>query len=301
MKKAVLCFAHKNPDQINILIKQLLHATDGQTDVFIHFDKNHDNLCDGIIKNPNVFLIKNNVPVTWGDDSMVKAFVNSLNEIVSLGKTYDYFLACTGQDLLVKQGLDSFLTQNLGKIYIDAYEKDKWERIFMLHSFPRGICKHIKKHSNPLRMIRGAYVTLIRTGIVPKRKINFDYSNWKFWYSFNWNAMPYECARYIVSFIKENPGVLDMYKNTFLPEDGFLATMIMNSPYAKNVVFTSDNIHTKTLTYFTGIVNQHCPVLAMDDITDIDKSECFFARKFDLDSSPDIVKYYEKLILDDKK
>jgi len=48
IRKAVLCFAHKAPKQVNILVRQLLYNTDGCTDVYIHFDKNNIDLSEEI-------------------------------------------------------------------------------------------------------------------------------------------------------------------------------------------------------------------------------------------------------------
>lgn len=297
MKKAVLCFAHKSPEQVNILIRQLLHGTNGQTDVYVHFDKNHEGISRSIACGPNVFLIRNNVPVTWGDDSMVRAFENSMREIVATGRSYDYFIVCTGQDLLVKRGLDGFLSENNGRIYMDAMERDTGTRILLTHNYPKVMCRHIPKRTNPIRMLRAAYMMLLRTGWIPERKVNFDYSGWRFWYSFNWSAMPYEVAAYIVRFIDENPGVMELYRNTFLPEDGFLGTFIMNSPYRDRVEFV-DSVHTKTLTYIPRLINQHCQFLTMENVPDIAASGCYFSRKFDIATAPDAVAYYERMILE---
>lgn len=295
MNKAVLVFAHKAPDQINLLIKQLLADATGLTDIYIHMDANHNELRNKIIKNEHIILIEKNVAITWGNDSMVRAMLASFRQIVNSDKQYDYFVICTGQDLQVKSNFDEYLANHQGNIYLDIYEYDRLLRNRLERGVPKFLCRYAKEKYHPIRMMRGAYLHLCHRHIIPKRKIRYDYSKITFYHCFNWSAMPFEVLQYMVTFLDSNPGFMDLFYNVYLPEDGFMGTIIMNSKYKDNVVFNPDGT-SETIMYHPELVDAHCQFLSMDNVKDIEKSGCFFARKFDISTEKEAVDYYVKMI-----
>ncbi len=299
MKKAILIFAHKDPEYLNLFAKQLLYKTNGETDIFFHIDQNNVHIEKQIVINDNVFLIQNSIPIKWGNDTMVKALVNCFNEIVNRGKTYDYFLILTGQDIMVRKDLDTFLENNKGKIFIETRPFDQNKLISLKHYFPDFMCSCLGDRRNPKRWLRGIYYRLMRIGLIPEKKVNYDISDINFYFSYNWSAMPFNVLVYINDFLQENKGFLDLYMNTPVPEDAFLGTLIMNSPYRYNVSFLDDG-RSETLTYWKAFYNSERMVeLTIDDIEAIRDSGCYFARKAEYYKCPDFVNYYLSNILED--
>lgn len=297
LKKAVLCFAHKCPAQINVLVDQLLYGTCGNTDVFIHLDKNHDSLKSEILERNNLFFIKNSVGIKWGNDSMIDALVASFKEILEQGRSYDYFVICTGQDLLVKPGLDDYLEKNKGKIWLDIRGRSDYQKRKLLHKFPDFMCSYLKNKYDIRRILRSIYVRLICKGLIPQRHIDYDVTHTDFYYSFNWSVMPYETLTYIYDFVCNNPEFMKLFHNTLLPEDGFLGTVVMNSPYSNRVVFDTQE-KSSSLTFWSGVLIDHMKTLTSDDINEIELSGCFFARKFDLEIDNRVVHYFRRKIID---
>lgn len=86
MKVAFLMLCHKNPKQINLLLKALKHP---QIDVFIHVDSKNENIREDIEKSDGVYLLpkKDCVDVQWAQFSEVKATLNLLNAAISEGGT----------------------------------------------------------------------------------------------------------------------------------------------------------------------------------------------------------------------
>ena len=294
MKKVVLCFAHKDPDLINTQIKQFLFS--GNTDIYIHIDSKSVSMKDRIVEDPHVFYINNNISITWGDDSMMRALFNSWNEIFHAGKEYDYFIITTGQDLVVKNNLDAFLLNNNGKIWIDACEQDAWRRRILSYTFPRFFCKDLSKKKYIFtRILRSLYFRTLSLGLAPKRKLSFDISQIKFYYSFNWSVMPFYVFQYCVNFLNDNPSFKEVFLNTILPEDSFLGTLLMNSPYKKDVVINQSNqCITQTFHYPFTV---HPKILTVDDIPQIESSNCFFARKFDSQIDSAVIQYFSNKVI----
>lgn len=291
MKKAILMFAHKDPEYLDLFIDQLLFETSEQTDIFIHMDKNHDELVNKITKRSHVRFIKNNIPIQWGNDSMIRALISCFNEIVDLEIPYDYFFITTGQDILVKQGLDKFLEANNGKIFLDCWHDSSQRVKWLKHRFPAFMCSSLVGKTNLKRIIRGIYLRLISLGLAPQKHLDLNFKSIDFWRSYNWSAMPYEVLKYITSYINNNPQFVNAYMNSFIPEDIFLGTIIMNSKYKHLVVF-EENQKSFTLTFWKEFSYGHMINLSVDDIKEIDSSNCFFARKADLQNQLEFVDYY---------
>lgn len=309
MKRAVLCIAHKGPEQLNVLARQIL-ADSPDTDIYFHIDKKADHIKSAIMEHPNVYFIQRNHSITWGDESTVRMLLDAFDEIISANKPYEYFQICTGQDLMVRPGLDTFLEENRGNIYIDLHKNDRYIKNLLTHYYPRLFRKDHSTHKI-MNLIMLAYTIMTRIGLIPKKKIRFDYKGTDFYASYNWSFMPYEVLCYVHRFLKENDGFLDLYWDTRLPEDGFLGTLIMNSPYRSNVVFKpelDDEVvgrvsvrRGESQTFMKKLNGSHPPFLTMEDVQEIRDSGCFMARKFDMSRNPDVVEYFDKLIVNDSK
>ena len=308
MKRAILCIAHKEPQQLNVLARQLL-ADSPESDIYFHIDKKAEAIKKDIIQHPHVHFIQNSHSITWGDDSCVRMLVDAFDEIVGYGREYDYFQIVTGQDLVVKPGLDKFLEENRGSIFIDMHKDDRHIKNILRHKYPKAFCKD---HSKSIMFyVVLAYTLMTRMWLIPKKKIRYDIKKLDFICSFNWSMMPYEVLLYIQKFLKENPGFLDMYWDTLNPEDGFMGTIIMNSPYRDNVVWREELDReilprgpvrrAESQMFMKKFIGPHPPFLTMEDIPVIEASGCYMARKFDISKNPDVVAYYENLIVNDKE
>lgn len=305
MKRAVLCIAHKGPQQLNVLVRQLL-ADCPETEIYFHIDKKAEHIKAEIIDHPNVHFIQRNHSITWGNDSTVRMLIDAFDEIVSENKSFDYFQICTGQDLMVRPGLNQFLEENKGKIYIDMHKNDRYIKYLLTHKYPKNFCKD-HSHNTFMSLVVLAYTIMTRVGLVPRKKIRYNIKNLDFQASYNWSFMPYEVLCYIHRFLKENEAFLDLFWDTMTPEDGFLGTLIMNSPYRDNIVFKPELDREivrrmpvkrgESLTFMKKFVGPHPPFLTMEDVPLIEDSVCFMGRKFDMAKNPDVVEYFENKIV----
>lgn len=302
MRKAILCFAHKDVSLLNTLIDQCLHRTGGETDFYIHLDQKSEHIKVNIRKSPHVIFIQNNVSVIWGDDSMMRALFNSWTEIFATGKVYDYFIMCTGQDLLVKPNIDDFLEKNRGKIWLDATKADVWRQRCIKAWWPTFMCRDLSTlpRWNWRRILRGSYTTLLeKYGIFIPKKIHHDLSAWTLYYSYNWSIMPYEVFLYCQNFIDKNPAYRALYLNSRLPEDGFLASLILNSPYKEQVQWDGYRQEWTATQHYRTDFYVHPKVFDSSDISEIDQSPCYFARKFDSCVDSKVIEYYRNKVINE--
>ena len=288
MKKAVIITVYGKIEYLNRFIAQLL--SDRTTDVFIHLDKKHDDLKPQILNDEHVHFVEHNKEIEWGGYSFLFSIIQSWREVVDFGK-FDWIILCSGQDILVKKGLDDYLNNHPHTVFIDSWEDDRQRRAFLLHKWPNRYFRIIDTKFSITRALRVFRIRLFRSGLpIATRKVDWDVDNMTFYKNWFWSCIPYEVIEWIVDFINENPNYLDVFKG-FVAEEGFIATTIMQSPYKDWLKFDSKG-KSHSLTFRKESVNNHPPVLTKNDIELIDRANCFFARKIDDSVDNEIVEHY---------
>lgn len=291
LRIAYLVTVYKDPEQVNCLLRQLLAEAD--TDVYVHVDRKSVGVREKLLKHENVFVLDESVKVYWGDISLADALLMLLKAAVNSGKTYEFISYRSGQDLLVREGFYEYLRSSRDRIHMqktlispDAYSSEytryavKWpERTKRLYDF--------KLH--PFKIMRSAIFRLYKMGINIFPNPNLLPADYQLYHSRWWFAAPFEVAEYLVDFVENNPWYYDSFRYALAPEEFFFVTIIMNSGYRDKV--TGDDS-----CFIKGWVDSHPPIVTMSDIPDIDASQKFFARKFDMGFDSAVVEQYEKLI-----
>lgn len=288
MRKAIIITAHQKPEQLNIFIRQLLNDKD--TDIYVHINKKCDAMKSKVMKDPRVFISNNNIEISWGADSLLRAQLIMLEEVLR-SADYEYILIQTGQDLQIRDGLDAFLSENKDKIFLDDREDDLDQRIRMLTKWPKCMLTLRDKRYDPIKILRRFRLELARHGVpLIRKRVDFDVKSIRFHKSFSWLGFPTYVARYILDYLKEHPDYWTIYANSMVTEEVFWATTIAYSPYAGNL-YRQDGI-AKNLMYTAKFVNSHPPVITYNDIDELEQSGAFFARKFDIDADKKVIDYF---------
>ncbi len=288
VKKAFILMVHKQAKQINLFINQLLD--EGESSVYVHVNKLCEDIKKEIIKHERVFISNNNIEISWGKDNILRAQLLMLKEVLSHDK-YDYIFFQTGQDLLIKSGLDEYLTNNKGTVFIDCIPDDLGRRVFLLRKWPTYMCKLLDKKYDPIRIARRIRMELLLRGFpIGKKKVEYDVEHIKFYKNYVWFSIPIDVAEYIIDFLEKNPGYWSIYKDALIPEEAFWSTTIMNSPFANRIHFIDGE--GKSLVYIRKFINNHPPTFTMNDIKELESSGAFFARKFDISVDSKVVDYF---------
>lgn len=301
MRIAAIVFVYQLPEQCNCLIQQLLH--EGDTDVFVHVDKNHEELKKNIIRHERVFVIDNNLRIHWGSDELLTVELMLMKKIVQSSKQYDYVLVLTGTELMVRKGFSDYLSQIDRKVLIERVGEDplyidRYERARLVYKWPKVYRRLYNNRYHPFRILRSIHFRMLLKGFpLPKKKINYDLKSVQFYKDWFWCALPIEAVRYIVRFSETETEFMKLYKDSMIPEEGFVTTLLMQSPYRELVSYANGS--TENLTFVKTFTNDHPPVLTMDDIADIEASGKYFARKFDVRIDAKVVDYYYKIIVSD--
>lgn len=291
MKTAYILQIHKNPHQVNQFIKQLISAE--YADIFIHIDKKHyETIKDEIIKDPRVYVLKQSICCEWGDISQIDATLLLLREVVGMNQSYDYVCLRSGQDLLVKEGFKEFLRNSSQNIYMTVNKMEKKHLDSMLINWPK-ITRGRYDSIHPIRVYRAIVRGLYRLGVIVSPNDNQLPDNFSYYSGSQWFTIPFEVAKFIIQFLDKNEWYYQFFKNTLVPDQWFFQTLLMNSPYHKNIV----NNNLMYLEWGDTISTRNSPkIIRMKDAELVEKSNHFFARKFDENVDPVVVDYFTSRI-----
>ena len=123
MKIAHLILTHKNPAQLERLIRALDHPG---FDFYIHLDKKTDaSPFLYLAQRKNVSFIQNRTPIYWAAFGTIQATLNGFREILPK-EGYDYINVISGQDFPLKSAAEiyRYIQQRQGKEFITCESID---------------------------------------------------------------------------------------------------------------------------------------------------------------------------------
>jgi len=275
MRIACIIMAHKDPQQIERLIKKF---SSFPFDFFIHLDKKiNKKPFDYLTAIPNVHFTNTRIRVRWASYSFLHAVINSLKEVLANSTKYDFISIMSGQDYPIKPvtAIYDLLETNRGKNFISYEENNEW----WSHAITR-----INKYHFTNFGFRGRYrIQFFLNALLPNRKFPLPYMLYG-----GPRAMCMtigtDCAKYIVDFIENDQKLRRFIRFTWGPDEFVIPTLIMNSKFSPSVV--NNNFY--YIDWSKGGPNPK--TLTVDDYEILLKSDKMLARKFDMEQ--------DKVILD---
>ena len=296
MRLAFAISAHRDLDLLNSLIKQILY--NDNCFVFIHIDRKSTMPLNSIVNDVRVRIIDERVSVEWGDFSHINAINTLFRIILADDKSYDYVTLLSGQDLLIKpvDVLIEFLeNQTEIELYMDIAKLpiEGWthgggfERI-ALH-YPKIFRQRYKKN-HPIHIIRAVYSRLYKFNFVPKKKMPYSI---EFWGRSAWFTVSTSLINESLKYINDNPWYDNFFKDSLIPDEIYHPTLFMNLAN-KNKIITDNNFEYIDWNNPEKSERSSPKTFVMSDISAIESSGKFFARKFSSDKDREIIDYFCK-------
>jgi hypothetical protein len=277
MKIAHLILTHKNPQQLERLVKALQHE---QFDFYIHIDKKSDiQPFTYLAAQPNVFFIQNRTKIYWAGWGTIQATINGFEEI--LPKKYDYINVISGQDFPLKSAdhIYRYLLERKGKEFITCESMDDpgWD------VGPRVRNYHLINWRIPGKF----RLEKLLNKILPKRKFPFDYDIVG---RANWFTLSHQAAVYIMDFLDKHPAIIRYFKYCWGADEFLFSTILYNSHFKDHIV---DNL---VYVVWSGPKVGHPEILGVKDFDNLKATDKLFARKMDMDKDSEIFTLLEKHI-----
>jgi hypothetical protein len=284
MKLAYLIFAHTAPNQLARLMKRLC-CPDNKLYIFVDSKADISEFMAATADMPseNVIWLPNRKPISWGDFSLVAAYLSSFEEILQQDPEPDFIITISGQDYPIasNETINNWLSQHRNQSIIEytLVKEDAPNILYRLESYFLLVKRHhsiIYPHPNPNTPRRKLFNTILRlSGLfpLPRRKPLPEY-----FFGTNWMQLKPVAAKYLVDFARANPALVKFFRFCHGSDELFCQTILLNAPESDR-----GEIYNKRLTYMQwdrGDDSYSVPI-SIDEIPAMLSSGRFFARKFD--------------------
>lgn len=266
---AVLILAHRDPELINTLIRQVLEAP-GEHGVFVHVDAKAEGVIDQLIPDPRVQVLADRVDVRWADITQVEAMLKLIRAALEQ-PDYGVLTIKSGQDLATSP---EWYTALSGSEF--SCRKVDWNEPFAAWfrcRWPRITRQVYPKKAHPYRLIRAGLLALAKRGIrlFPNRRRLPE--GWSVYHGTQWVTLSRSHAQLVMDCLEQQPDILQFFADILSPEERLFQTVVMNSNPAAEV--------NPVKSHFEEFVGNHPRALGLQDLPAIRASGKPFARKFD--------------------
>lgn len=276
MKHAYLIIAHNEPIVLQTLLSVIDHK---DNDVFLHIDKRAESLYLDMksyqMKYSFLNVLSYRMRVYWGDISQVEVEFLLMESALAHG-SYDYIHLLSGVDLPIKDQaiIHQFFQAHQGKEFVsfwndEGHRKDLERKVYKYHFFTKYL-KNKNELSHKLSIPLRNLTLIIQKLLHIKRNHKLQ-----FYKGSNWFSITSSFCTYIVS---KKQDILQTFKHTLCPDEIFLQTYLMNSPY-KDSLYSIDKTeegNQRKIDWTRGSPY----VWKETDFDEIMHSNLLFARKF---------------------
>lgn len=273
--------AHKDPNQLRRLVLSLQHP---EALIMIHLDRKTDiKGFKDLFNRPGIHFVRKRVSVSWGGFSQIKATLNSLEELLVIAPFVKYINLLSGQDYPVRKlsEFHEFLQNNSEGAFMEFLPlNDPWVQ--------KSKDRFNRYHLADFSFFGKFKVERIMDALLPKRAFPKDfYLTGKS----QWFTIDSECARYVLNFIKEHKHIYSSFTYSWGSDELFFQSILYNSPL-------KNRLQNNNLRYIDWSENKSSPkTLTLLDLSKIEDSNCFFARKFDEGIDKAILNHLDENVL----
>jgi hypothetical protein len=257
---AYLILVHRYPGQFKRLFSAIYHPANYY---LVHVDKRsgvglQTEIQDFLSSFANASLLKSQSTL-WGGYSLVDAELRGIKELLKIGSEWEFFINLSGQDFPLRSQthIQDFLRGNRGNDFIRVAN----QRTFRPDTLSR-IQNHVTEFGN--RILRSPLKRPYLRGVTP-------------YIGNQWMIL----SRKFCEFVCYNPEVerfKRFYRHTFISDEGFFQTVIMNTSYKGTIV----NDDKRTIDWVPlGIIKLRPRDFTSSDADFLMASPGLFARKFD--------------------
>lgn len=269
---AYLVLVHRYPEQFKRLFRAI-HDPDNH--YLIHVDKNSGPALEADIREflsayPNAAVLESKKAL-WGGYSLVDAELRGMEKLLEMGKDWSFFINLSGQDfpLMTQKRIRAFLAQNRGREFIRVLDQARMRPDTM-----GRVLKHVVE-------LKGRIVDTLATRLFLDGATPYIGTQWKI------------VSRTFCDFVCHDPSVeryKAFYRNTFIADEGFFQTVMMNTSTHGEVI----NDDKRMIDWIPdGDIKLRPRTFVASDAMKLTTGQDLFARKFDATEDSEILDLLE--------
>jgi hypothetical protein len=258
---AYLILVHRYPGQFKRLFRAIYHPAHYY---LVHVDKRsgvglQTEIQDFLSGFPNTSLLKSQSTL-WGGYSLVNTELRGIEELLKIGSEWEFFINLSAQDFPLKSQtyIRDFLSRNIGKDFIKVANQSR----FRPDTLSR-IENYITESGDSMPSTPILKRPFLR-GVTP-------------YIGNQWMILSRKFCEF-VSYSPEVERFKRFYRHTFIADEGFFQTVIMNTSYKGTIV----NDDKRTIDWVPwGTIKLRPRDFTSKDAKFLLASQGLFARKFD--------------------
>jgi hypothetical protein len=269
---AYLVLVHRYPEQFKRLFKAI-HDPDNH--YLVHIDKNSGPALEADIRAflsayPNAAVLEGRKAL-WGGYSLVDAELRGMAKLLEMGADWKFFINLSGQDfpLMTQKRIKGFLARHGGQEFIRVLDQAKIRPDTM-----GRVLQYVEE-------LGGRIIDTLATRIFLDGATPYIGTQWKI------------VSRAFCDFVCHDPSVeryKAFYRNTFIADEGFFQTVMMNSTAHGEVV----NDDKRMIDWIPdGDIKLRPRTFTAADAIQLTASSDLFARKFDTEIDAEILDILE--------
>ncbi|MCJ7458242.1 MAG: beta-1,6-N-acetylglucosaminyltransferase [candidate division Zixibacteria bacterium] len=258
---AYFILVHRYPGQFKRLFRAIFHPANYY---LVHVDKRsglglQTEIQDFLSSFANNASLLKSQSILWGGYSMVDAELRGIEELLKISSEWEFFINLSAQDFPLKSQthIQDFLSRNIGKDFIKVANQRKIrpDTLSRIENYCIEFSKRILRTPIKRPYLRGVTPYIGNQWMILSRKF-----------------CEYMCYSPEVKRFKR------FYRHTFIPDEGFFQTVIMNTNYEATIV----NDDKRTIVWVpAGTIKLRPRDFTSKDSEFLLASQGLFARKFD--------------------
>lgn len=289
MKHAYLIMAHTDFALLKTLIKML---DDERNDIYLHVDKKAKDFDAAMFSTSKAKLniLEKRLDARWGHYSLIRLEM-LLFETAHKNGPYAYYHLLSGMDLPLKSQdyIHNFFAKNSGKEFVGFWhnkDEEAYNSIAKYHFFmwfERGSNRYVQIVLSKVRR----FLTKSIYKFLGPRKIDFTCKK-----GYNWVSISHNFCAYLLS---QREWIKRHYKHTTWGDEAFLHTIIWNSEF-RDKIYNNETPEgsMREIRFIEDIPLSYKPdkpdTYKSKDFNLLKNSRMLFARKFNSNVDPDIIK-----------
>ncbi|PYE34170.1 core-2/I-Branching enzyme [Rhizobium sp. PP-F2F-G38] len=271
-----LILVHRFPDQFKRLFKAIY---DPRNSYVVHVDKNSGAALETEIRGflqqyPNAEVMEGHAAL-WGGYSLVEAELRGMQHLLAMDRNWSHFINLSGQDFPLK-------TQSHIMAHLRAHPDREYIKVLD------------QKKVRPDTMRRIGEFVIERGGQIEQTLKMRPFIDGATPYIGNqWMIVSRAFCDFVCNDGRADP-YKDFYRNTFIADEGFFQTVMMNTPVHGEIV----NDDLRMIDWVAdGDIKLRPRTYVRKDAAALKASHDFFARKFEQDVDGDILSILEAHLL----
>jgi hypothetical protein len=292
MQAAYLVLAHHQPNHLARLIR-ILDRPDCA--FFIHIDAKADEATfkQSLEAKSNIVFIEPRRAVNWGGFSVVDATLALLSAALGFAPPFHRFCLLSGSDFPIKHNTRILTDFDSNKEFmrvdrkLDPFQEDSHGRLVGFHWFADSSDANLQALSGKVKR-------------EPYRHISL-------YHGAQWWALTRDCIEYILRFLSSNHEYSSFFRHTLCPDEIFFHSVVKQSPFASRITHDFETASNQTDYFLSNehgchYIDWNAPsgtlpkVLDLQDLDEVLRCQCLFARKFDEQRSGALVARLENML-----